>query len=651
MVLPLSGAEMTRKRQRRARLEADALVRAIQSGGVDAVVMSGPHGDQIYTLSGAEHPYRVMVEAMSEGAIMLTPDGTIFYSNRRFAAMLGLSLDQVIGSAMSRFVVPEDLPRYRWLIGQATGGTGRDEVRLMRTGNVILPAYLSISSFVSAASAGFCLVVTDLTDHLRHQALLAAEAMERAKRSEAEACQLRVTTILESITDSFFTVDRAWRITDVNHRAAAAFGRRRDQLIGRSFWSVAQRKAPELWRQYRKAMDDGVIVHHEGPAIIAHDRWFEQHIYPSNDGLAVYFRDITARKRAEDTLRRSEALLTEGQRLTQTGSWILDVTTDELSWSVEHYRLWGVTPATFALTPTTAMSFVHPEDRIPTASAFEEALREPVDFEREFRIIRPDGAVRQIFSAGRPVFSDTGEYVAYVGTVLDITDRKAAERMRAELGRCLIAAQEDERRRIALEMHDEFGQQLSTLVLLISALKRDVGRRLRYATQLEVLEGIARQLDRDLEHIVGRLRPTALDDLGLVAALSHYVKHWSEHFQVSAQLHTTGMESYRLSSEVETALYRISQEALNNVAKHAQAKHVSILLDHRGDRVSIIIEDDGIGFDSEQLVDSRQRFGLVGMRERATLLGGTVDIESHTGIGTTVVIRLSVKAVTEQDPK
>jgi signal transduction histidine kinase len=100
------------------------------------------------------------------------------------------------------------------------------------------------------------------------------------------------------------------------------------------------------------------------------------------------------------------------------------------------------------------------------------------------------------------------------------------------------------------------------------------------------------------------------------------------------------MDSGQLTDELDTALYRITQEALNNVARHAHANHVSIVLDQRAERVSVIVEDDGVGFEADQPESTRQRFGLIGMRERATLLGGTLDIESHPDVGTTVVARL-----------
>lgn len=141
--------------------------------------------------------------------------------------------------------------------------------------------------------------------------------------------------------------------------------------------------------------------------------------------------------------------------------------------------------------------------------------------------------------------------------------------------------------------------------------------------------------------MVWEMRPTALDDLGLQAALSSYVENWSKHFGVPVQLHTSGMDRDRLTLEIETALYRIAQEALNNIAKHAAATHVAVMLECRAGQVSLIIEDDGVGFDAHRVgVAGGKELGLVGMRERTALIGGTVDIESQPGVGATVVVRI-----------
>lgn len=153
---------------------------------------------------------------------------------------------------------------------------------------------------------------------------------------------------------------------------------------------------------------------------------------------------------------------------------------------------------------------------------------------------------------------------------------------------------------------------------------------------------IARRIDREVDQLVWELRPTALDDLGLRAALANYVQDWSRRVNIPAELHTSGLLDERLASEAETTLYRIAQEALTNIAKHSKARRVDVLLERRADSVLLIVEDDGVGFNVDQDNASGQGFGLIGMQERAALVGARVEIESTTGKGTTVFLRMAI---------
>ncbi|HEV2802726.1 MAG TPA: PAS domain S-box protein [Pyrinomonadaceae bacterium] len=227
-------------------------------------------------------------------------------------------------------------------------------------------------------------------------------------------------------------------------------------------------------------------------------------------------------------------------------------------------------------------------------------------------------------------------------TVTVATLREEEER-RKELLRRIVFAQEDERRRIARDLHDQFGQQLNVMILHLGMLKEACGDQPKVSEQIAALEANANQLDSDIDFLVHQLRPTALDDLGLQAALTKHAKSWSRHSGVHTEFHAVGMEKDRLTPETETALYRIVQEALNNVAKHARAGHVVILLERRSDSVSLIVEDDGVGFDQQKVQDAGKGnggFGLIGMRERAALVGGTLVIESHPGKGVSVFVRI-----------
>ena len=147
-----------------------------------------------------------------------------------------------------------------------------------------------------------------------------------------------------------------------------------------------------------------------------------------------------------------------------------------------------------------------------------------------------------------------------------------------------------------------------------------------------------------MDELIWELRPTALDDLGLRAALANYVHAWSTRIGIPAELHTTGLLDDRLPSGVETALYRIAQEALTNVAKHARARAVDVILERRSDAVLLIVEDDGVGFDPAAAGGGGQGFGVLGMHERAGLAGATLEIESSPGQGTTVIVRIARNA-------
>jgi signal transduction histidine kinase len=233
--------------------------------------------------------------------------------------------------------------------------------------------------------------------------------------------------------------------------------------------------------------------------------------------------------------------------------------------------------------------------------------------------------------------------VRIVGTHFDLTARRQAEaeRARSEFLTRLVHAQEDERRRIAREMHDQFGEQLTALAQRIHTLKGATASDEAVRTHVEALETIAQQLDRDVDHLVWELRPTALDDLGLRAALNNYVRNWSHRTGVAASVHMSGLLDERLPVHTETALYRIAQEALTNVAKHAGASNVEVMLERRGDHVLLIVEDDGVGFDSTAAEETGRGFGLTSMKERAALVDATIEIESSSGSGTTVLVRIA----------
>jgi signal transduction histidine kinase len=223
-------------------------------------------------------------------------------------------------------------------------------------------------------------------------------------------------------------------------------------------------------------------------------------------------------------------------------------------------------------------------------------------------------------------------------------ERREREQLRTQLLEKVITAQEEERRRLARELHDETGQDLTSLMVRLQMVNQQCPVPETKA-QLETVRMLVAQTLENVHNLAVALRPSVLDDLGLAAALERYVQEYKARYglEVDLVLLGFGLEE-RLPPMLETAVYRIIQESLTNVARHAHAQTVSVLLEKRHGRVRVIIEDDGQGFD-EQLATHNGRLGLHGMRERATLLNGSFTLESTPNHGTTIFVELPLGEV------
>ncbi len=213
------------------------------------------------------------------------------------------------------------------------------------------------------------------------------------------------------------------------------------------------------------------------------------------------------------------------------------------------------------------------------------------------------------------------------------------EALRGQLLERILTAQEEERRRIARELHDEASQALSSLMVGLRLLEKEADHPEVIAARVTELKRMTDGVLENLHRLAMDLRPASLDHLGLVAALRQYVEEYSRRYGLAVQFEAVGLEGERLPPAMETAIYRIVQEALTNVARHAQATRADVLLERRDDRVITIVEDNGIGFDPEMAMQDG-RLGLFGIRERAEMLGGTLLVESATGAGATVFVEI-----------
>jgi PAS domain S-box-containing protein len=462
--------------------------------------------------------------------------------------------------------------------------------------------------------------------------------------------------IFESSREAIFLVNESAGFVECNAAASELTGYSREELISMRIPDLHDEADLEAFRNYFDSIMGGEDVVSEAfvrrkdgmKALVEFSN--RRMIFRGNAVMHTTARDVTERRRVEERLQESERRLATAQQIAHVGSWEWDIAADKVSWSEELYRIFGLDRQEFGATYDAYLARVHPYDREFVEDVIANSLRERQPFDYHARIVRPDGTVRTIHAINEVIADEGATVVKMMGTAQDVTESKDAEKAREqllkerrELLNRLVKAQEDERRRLARELHDQLGQQITALMLGIKLLK-DSGHCQSQATrQLNRLQEYADQLGRELHHIAWELRPTALDDLGLHTALGNYLEKWSESSGKTAELHCQGFNGHRLSAQIETTLYRVIQEALTNVIKHSEAEFVSLILERRNNYVLAIVEDDGRGFNVEEVMnasESERKLGLLGMRERLALVFGTLEIESTPGAGTSVFVRI-----------
>ena len=381
------------------------------------------------------------------------------------------------------------------------------------------------------------------------------------------------------------------------------------------------------------------------------------------DGVVITFQDVTDRRRAEENLRRGEErlrLLIDGAIDYAIFTMSSDGTIDSWNSGAErmfyhhaeaivgqHFEILFTAEDRAAAVPARELQTARDQGRAADerfhlrhdgsrfyCSGVTIRLGESLGFAK----IARDLSVQQQASEALRVVQ--AEFEARIRERTDqleaqVTAREATHHHVSSMLRRIVTAQEDERARIARGLHDQVGQQLTALRLTLQRLIEGNGN-----AELEHAMSLTQQLDQDLDFLSWELRPAVLDDLGLAAALPLFLKEWSAHCGIPVEFRGRPDVAKSMGRDAEVAFYRVAQEALNNVAKHAHASRVDVLLESQNGSVVMVVEDDGVGFEASDKSVRDKGIGIMGMHERATLVGAALDVEARPGDGTSVYLRM-----------
>jgi PAS domain S-box-containing protein len=490
-------------------------------------------------------------------------------------------------------------------------------------------------------------------------------ARERAERDLRESNE-RNTNILESISDAFVVFDKEWCFSYVNPQAEQVVGplnKSRSSLLGRNFWvEFPDLVGTSVETNFRRSVADRVKVDFEifyAPL----SSWFHVRAYPGRDGLSVYFLDITSQKNAAEIVRESAERLRAVFNQAAVGISIVSLDGRFVEVNQRCIDILGYPIA--ELRNLTISNVTHADDLEATRCNISRLLSGAIShFAYEKRYVRKDGRVVWSLTTVNFLQDAEGKPQFLLGVLEDITSRKLAESSLREthdhlekrveertaelkqaneslrdLSARLLKVQDDERRRLARELHDSVGQILAALSMNISVVQSQSGK-LDSLGSRAVLENaqLVRQVSNEIRTLSHLLHPPLLEIAGLASALRWYVDGFSERSNIKVDVEIPSDFS-RLPNDTELAIFRIVQECLTNIHRHSGSSTASIQIQQEGSRLRVEVRDYGKGIplakQKEILDSSRGGVGFGGIRERLRQLGGSLEVQSN-GTGTVV---------------
>ncbi len=607
---------------------------------------------EIEALRESERRYRLMADHVTDVIWIMDTNLRLTYISPSVERLRGFTVDEIVTQRLEEIFTPESLELALKLVQEELSVRKPERIGLVKLGTMGLEMLRKDGSTVWTETRVTMLYGPD--GWVAELMGVTRDVTERKKADEElRKSEEKYRSLVENLNAVIYSADVKGRITYLSPAIESFYGHDPAEFGDAHFsFFVHKEDLPMAMTSFRKALSgkNQVLEFRTVLPWSGEVRWSRVYNRPISDGSRVVgvhgvLIDVTERKRMEEALRDSEQryrLLAEN--VTDV-IWVTDMNWHRIYVSPSGERLTG-RRIDEAMSQSTQASLT-PASRETARRAFARQLaiekRRKKDLHRswtlQLEVMRADGST--VWTEDRVTFlrDADGRPIGCLGVTRDISERKQAEDALRTLSHRLVEVQETERRQIARELHDEVGQALTGLKLLLESASRPKGRSV--GSSLTEAQALTNELMARVQDMSLDLRPAMLDDLGLVPALLWHFERYTGQTGVQVHFEHKGLQR-RFAPEIETAVYRIVQEGLTNVARHARVAEVMVRLAVGKAGLSVDIQDRGAGFDSELALSNGASSGLNGMRERAALLGGQFRVSSSPGVGTRLVARFPV---------